>query len=144
MGIRDHLTAPRSPWQNGHVERLIGSIRRECLDHIVVMGEASLRRTLKAYACYYNEVRTHRSLSKDALEVRAIQFTGVVRSRRAWRTSLSLRPGLAFQYTQPFWLPSLLAVAIAQSHWQTEAELRALIGEISQGNPLWGVRRQGH
>jgi transposase InsO family protein len=58
MGIRDHPTAPRSPWQNGHVERLIGSIRRECLDHIVVMGEASLRRTLKAYARYYNEVRT--------------------------------------------------------------------------------------
>jgi transposase InsO family protein len=60
MGIRDHPTAPRSPWQNGHVERLIGSIRRECLDHIVVVGEASLRRTLKTYARYYNEVRTHR------------------------------------------------------------------------------------
>jgi transposase InsO family protein len=56
MGIRDHPTAPRSPWQNGHVERLIGSIRRECLDHIVVVGEASLRRTLKAYARYYNPV----------------------------------------------------------------------------------------
>jgi transposase InsO family protein len=65
MGIRDHPTAPRSPWQNGHVERLIGSIRRECLNHIVVMGEANLRRTLKAYARYYNEVRTHRSLDKD-------------------------------------------------------------------------------
>src|SRR5216683_1077468 len=48
MGIRDHPTAPRSPWQNGHVERLIGSIRRECLDHIVVMGEASLRRTINS------------------------------------------------------------------------------------------------
>jgi len=59
--IRDHPTAPRSPWQNGHIERLIGSIRRECLDHIVVTGEASLRRILKAYARYYNEVRTHRS-----------------------------------------------------------------------------------
>ena len=59
--IRDHPTAPRSPWQNGHVERLIGSIRRECLDHIVVTGEASLRRILKTYARYYNEVRTHRS-----------------------------------------------------------------------------------
>ncbi|MBR1069144.1 integrase core domain-containing protein [Bradyrhizobium liaoningense] len=59
MGIRDHPTAPRSPWQIGHVKRLIGSIRRECLDHIVVMGEASLRRTLKTYARYYNEVRSH-------------------------------------------------------------------------------------
>jgi transposase InsO family protein len=81
MGIRDHPTAPRSPWQNGHVERLIGSIRRECLDHIVIMGEASLRRTLKAYARYYNEVRTHRSLHKDAPKTRPIQFTGTVRSQ---------------------------------------------------------------
>jgi transposase InsO family protein len=64
MGIRDHPTAPRSPWQNGHVERLIGSIRRECLDHVVVTAEASLHRTLTAYARYYNEVRTHRSLGR--------------------------------------------------------------------------------
>jgi transposase InsO family protein len=81
MGIRDHPTAPRSPWQNGHVERLIGSIRRECLDHIVVVGEASLRRTLKAYARYYNEIRTHRSLDKDAPEARPIQVTGMICSR---------------------------------------------------------------
>jgi transposase InsO family protein len=52
MGIRDHPTAPRSPWQNGHAERLIGSIRRECLDHIVVFGEAHLRRILAAYVLY--------------------------------------------------------------------------------------------
>ena len=50
MGIRDHPTAPRSPWQNGHVERLIGSIRRESLDHLIVFGEAHLRGVLKAYA----------------------------------------------------------------------------------------------
>jgi transposase InsO family protein len=56
MGIRGHPTAPRSPWQNGHAERLIGSIRRECLDHIVVFGEAHLRRILAAYATYYNDV----------------------------------------------------------------------------------------
>ena len=65
MGIRDHPTAPRSPWQNGHVERLIGSIRRESLDHLIVFGEAHLRGVLKAYASYYNEVRTHLSLDKD-------------------------------------------------------------------------------
>jgi len=59
MGIRDHPTAPRSPWQNGHVERLIGSIRRESLDHLIVFGEAHLRGVLEAYASYYNEVRTH-------------------------------------------------------------------------------------
>src|SRR5580658_3380739 len=66
MGIRDHPIAPRSPWQNGNVERLIGSIRRECLDHLAVSGEAHLRRVLKTYAAYYNEVRTHLSLGKDA------------------------------------------------------------------------------
>ena len=59
MGIRDKPTAPASPWQNGVAERLIGSIRRECLDHIIVLGEAHLRRILKSYARYYNETRTH-------------------------------------------------------------------------------------
>ena len=66
MGIRDHPTAVRSPWQNGHAEPLIGSIRRECLDHIVVFGEAHLRRVLATYTSYYNELRTHLSLSKDS------------------------------------------------------------------------------
>ena len=65
MGIRDKPTAPASPWQNGFAERLIGSIRRECLDHIIVLSEAHLRRILKSYADYYNGVRTHRSLNKD-------------------------------------------------------------------------------
>jgi transposase InsO family protein len=65
MGIRDKPTAPASPWQNGFAERLIGSIRRECSDHIIVLGEAHLRRILKSYADYYNGVRTHRSLNKD-------------------------------------------------------------------------------
>ena len=55
-----------APWQNAYVERLIGSIRRECLDHMIVFGEAHLRRILGAYAAYYNESRTHRSLNKDA------------------------------------------------------------------------------
>src|SRR5216683_247321 len=81
MGIRDHPTTPRSPWQNGHAERLIGSIRRECLDHIVVMGEVSLRRTLKAYARYYNELRTHRSLDKDSPAHRPIQRFGQLATR---------------------------------------------------------------
>ena len=66
MGIRDKPTAPASPWQNGFAERLIGSIRRECVDHFVVLGEAHLGRILRAYACYYNNIRTHWSLDKDA------------------------------------------------------------------------------
>ena len=66
MGIRDRPTAPRSPWQNGYVERMIGSIRRECLDHTIIFGEAHLRRTLRHYARYYNHARTHLSLDKDS------------------------------------------------------------------------------
>jgi transposase InsO family protein len=80
MGIRDKPIAPASPWQNGFAERLIGSIRRECLDHIIVFGEAHLRRILISYADYYNTVRTHRSLHKDAPIFRPIQQTGIIRS----------------------------------------------------------------
>ena len=81
MGIRDKPTAPASPWQNGFVERLIGSIRRECVDHIIVLGEMHLRRVPKSYADYYNCVRTHRSLNKDAPVSRPVQRTGVISSR---------------------------------------------------------------
>jgi hypothetical protein len=63
MGIRDRPITPHSPW---HVERLIGSIRRECLDHVVVLGERHLRHLLANYATYYNGVRTHLALDKDA------------------------------------------------------------------------------
>ena len=80
MGIRDRPTAPASPWQNGFAERLIGSIRRECVDHFVVLGEAHLRRILKAYARYYNDIRTHRSLDKDAPVSRSVQRAGIIRS----------------------------------------------------------------
>src|ERR1700726_1879594 len=81
MGIRDKPTAPASPWQNGVAERLIGSIRRECVDHIIVLGEMHLRRVLKSYADYYNSFRTHRSLNKDAPVSRPVQRTGVISSR---------------------------------------------------------------
>src|ERR1700752_5181767 len=80
MGIRDKPIAPASPWQNGFAERLIGSIRRECLDHIIVLGEAHLRRSLSSYAAYYNSVRTHRSLNKDAPVSRPVQRIGSIKS----------------------------------------------------------------
>ncbi len=80
MGIRDKPAAPASPWQNGFAERLIGSIRRECVDHFVVLGEAHLRRILRAYARYYNDIRTHRSLDKDAPVSRPVQRTGIISS----------------------------------------------------------------
>ena len=81
MGIRDKPTAPASPWQNGFAERLIGSIRRECLDHVIVLGEVYLRGIQKSYAHYYNGVRTHRFLDKDAPVFRPVQRTGVISSR---------------------------------------------------------------
>ena len=81
IGIRDRPTAPQSAWQNGHVERLIGSIRRDCLDHIVVLGKAHLRRILTTYASYYNELRTHRSLAKDTPIHRVTERLGTVTSR---------------------------------------------------------------
>jgi transposase InsO family protein len=78
MGIRDRPTAPRSPWQNCYAERLIGSIRRECLDHLIVMGEAHLRRVLKNYVAYYNGLRTHLSLGKDAPFRRRVERGGAI------------------------------------------------------------------
>ena len=81
MGIRDKPIAPASPWQNSFAERLIGSIRRECLNHIVVSGEAHLRQVLRTYADYYNKIRTHRSLDKDAPISRPVQPSGSITSR---------------------------------------------------------------
>ncbi len=66
LGIRQVVTALRSPWQNAYVERVIGSIRRECLDHVIVLGERQLKRVLSEYVDYYNRIRTHLSLDKDA------------------------------------------------------------------------------
>jgi transposase InsO family protein len=81
MGIRDHPTAPRSPWQNGQADRLIGSILRECLDHLVVFGDAHLHRLLVDYTGYYNELRTHLSLAKDSHDLRPIQRLGRLATR---------------------------------------------------------------
>ena len=75
LGIKEVLSAPRSPWQRAYVERLIGTIRRECLDHLIVFSEASLRRTLSSYFEYYHGARTHLSLCKDAPNPRPVQPT---------------------------------------------------------------------
>ncbi|MGY3609137.1 MULTISPECIES: integrase core domain-containing protein [unclassified Bradyrhizobium] len=93
MGIRDRPTAPASPWQNGVAERLIGSIRRECLDHILVFGETHLRRILRSYARYYNDIRPHRSLDKDAPVARPVQRTGSIKSH-------AILGGLHHHYTR--------------------------------------------
>ncbi|WP_439924524.1 integrase core domain-containing protein [Nitrobacter sp. JJSN] len=73
MGTRDRSTSPRSPWQNAYAERLIGSIRRECLNHVAVFGERHLRHVLLSYMNCYNKTRTHLSLDKDAPLSRTVQ-----------------------------------------------------------------------
>jgi transposase InsO family protein len=73
MNIQDVLSAPRSPWQRAYVERVIGSIRRECLDHMIVFNEESLRRTLRLYFSYYHRSRLHLSLDKDSPDSRSVQ-----------------------------------------------------------------------
>ena len=74
LDIQEAVIAPRSPWQNAYAERVIGSIRRECLDHVVVIGERHLREILSKYVDYYNGTRTHLSLSKDAPKPRTVQL----------------------------------------------------------------------
>ena len=78
MGIRDRPISPRSPWQNGYAERLIGTLRRECLDQMVIFSEAHLRRILSDYAAYYNQARIHLALQKDAPLHRAVQRSGAI------------------------------------------------------------------
>ena len=72
MNIQEVLSAPHSSWQNGYVERLIGSIRRECLDHVIVFNESSFRKILRSYFRYYERSRTHLALGKDAPELRTV------------------------------------------------------------------------
>jgi putative transposase len=78
MNIKEVLSAPRSPWQRAYVERVIGSIRRECLDHVIVLSEESLRRTLRSYFSYYHRSRLHLSLERDSPESRSVQSIGKI------------------------------------------------------------------
>ena len=76
MGVEEVVTAPRSPWQNPYVERLIGSVRRECLDHSIILNEWHLRRILGSYLDYYHGSRTHLSIGKDTPDGRPVQSAG--------------------------------------------------------------------
>jgi Integrase core domain len=100
MGIRDKPTAAGSPWQNAYAERLLGSIRRECVDHLIVLGETHLRRILAKYAAYYNESRTHRSLNKDAPFHRTIQRMGAITSQPVLGAFITNIAESNFRYTQ--------------------------------------------
>jgi len=93
MGIRDRPISPGTPWQNGIAERLIGTLRRECLDQIFIFGEVHLRRVLSAYAAYYNQTRPHLALQKDAPFRRAIRRIGNV-------AAIPILGGLHHQYVR--------------------------------------------
>jgi transposase InsO family protein len=93
MGIRDRPISPGSPWQNGCAERLIGTLRCECLDQVLIFGEAHLRRILSAYAAYYNQARTHLALQKDAPLHRAVQRSGSI-------VAIPILAGLHHQYVR--------------------------------------------
>jgi len=93
MGIRDRPSSPGSPWQNGIAERFIGTLRRECLDHMAIFGEAHLRRILSAYAAYYNQTRTHLALQKDAPLQRPTQRFGRI-------AAIPVLAGLHHQYVR--------------------------------------------
>jgi transposase InsO family protein len=93
MGIRDRPISPGSPWQNGYAERLIGTLRRECLDQMVSFGETHPRRVLSAYAVYYNQTRTHLALQKDAPLHREVQRSGPI-------VAISVLAGLHHQYVR--------------------------------------------
>ncbi len=93
MGIRDRPITPGSPWQNGHMERLIGTVRRKCLDQMLIFGEVHLRRILSTYAGYYNQARTHLALQKDAPLHRAIQRSGPI-------VAVPILAGLHHQYVR--------------------------------------------
>jgi transposase InsO family protein len=93
LGIRDRPAAPRSPWQNGYVERLIGSIRRDLLDHVIVWGEAHLRRMLHAYRDYHNASRTHLGIAKDCPIHRPVESLGSI-------ISIPLLGGLHHRYAR--------------------------------------------
>jgi transposase InsO family protein len=93
MGIRDRPITPGSPWQNGHMEHLIGTVRRECLDQMLIFSELHLRRILSIYAAYYNQARTHLALQKDAPWHRAIQPSGPI-------VAIPILAGLHHQYVR--------------------------------------------
>jgi transposase InsO family protein len=93
MGIHDRPISPGSPWQNGYAERLIGTVRRECLDRMLIFGESHLRRILASYTAYYNQARTHLALQKDAPLHRAVQRYGVI-------VAIPILAGLHHQYVR--------------------------------------------
>jgi len=129
MGIEEVLTAPQSPWQNPFAERLIGSIRRECLDHVVVLGERHLRRILTAYFAYYHRTRTHLSLEKDAPDGRPIEPHRSARSSRFPKSVACITATSGGQRNLRTTSPRRLLLSFCRTFWV----LRDLVGKAAAG-----------
>ena len=115
MGIRDRLS-PRSPWQNAYVERLIGTLRRDCLDHVLIFGERHLRRVLTLYSVYYNETRTHLGLGKDAPLRRAVQRSGAIVTAPVLSGLIIATHGYSFRERQPSPESRIFLVHVSWEH----------------------------
>jgi hypothetical protein len=102
MGIRDRPISPRSPWQNPYVERMIGTLRRDCLDHVLIYGERHLRRVLSSYSLYYKETRTHLGLAKDTPLPRAVQRSGTSSSHQSCPDCIIAMRGYDFREGQGY------------------------------------------
>jgi transposase InsO family protein len=133
MGIRDRPISPGSPWQNGIAERLIGTLHRECLDHVIVIGESHLRCVLSAYATYYNQTRPHRSLQKNAPLWRAIQRSGEIAAVPILGGYIINTSGYDFRKGQrlPIMSPVLVGGSPAPAMATVARTIAALIGASS-------------
>jgi hypothetical protein len=127
VGIETVITAPRSPWQNPYVERLVGSVRRECLDHLIVLGERHLHRILKSYFAYCHKSRTHLSLYKDAPEPRAVQPPSKGRRGRRGQGWSTYALAVAFCVPMPISCPTRGALVIEPA----SISLTALVSLLS-------------
>ena len=111
MGIRDRPISPGSPWQNGYAERLIGTLRRECLDQMLIFGEPHLRRILSAYVAYYNQARIHLALQKMRPCTEQSNDLAPLSQFRSWLGCITNTPGYDFRkgqdITEPFQYPYL-------------------------------------
>src|ERR1035437_5576181 len=108
MGIHDRPIPPGSPWQNGYAERLIGTLRRECLDQVLIFGETHLRRILSAYAAYYNQARTHLALQKDVPCTEQSNDLAPLSPFRSWLGCITNTSGYDFRKRQVIKLHVLL------------------------------------
>ena len=148
MSIAEVPNAPASPWQGAYVERLIRSLRRDCLDHVIVLGEKHLRRILKSYRDSYHRSRTHLALGKDAPEPRVVQppELGVWWNWRRSAVSIIDTSGERHSRCVRFrrYLTLRLAVASLKKIWQANQPIRHYVEKITSADFILEIEPKGH